>query len=69
MGLPRPPAGALLARGVRSPSDALLCCRRGELTSPLIAEPERTDFAEDPKRIGDEDGTFLVESCPRGVFD
>lgn len=37
--------------------------------SAPFAAPERADFAGDPKRKGDEDGTFLLEGCPRGVFD
>jgi hypothetical protein len=55
----------LLARGVRSPSDRSARCRNGELG--WAPAPERADFGDDPKTIGEEDGTFLFGGCPRGV--
>jgi hypothetical protein len=55
----------LLALGVRSPSDPSARCRNGELG--WAAAPERVNFGDDPNTIGEEEGTFLAEGCPRGV--
>jgi hypothetical protein len=54
--------------GVLPPSEEPACCRKGELTFmvPFLAPDGPRPGEEDPKNMGEDEGTFLFGAGPRG---